>query len=443
MSWLFNFVYLFGIILLSPWLAYKALTTGKYRRGMRKKFLGQVDHPLLDDYHRKFLRIVWFHGVSVGEIHLLRQVVARFRQRRPDCGCVISTTTDTGYDEARKCFADLPVILWPLDFSWAVQRALAYVRPALVVLAEGELWPNFLRAAKRHAIPVAVVNGRMSPRSCGRFRKIRFLASQLFSRLDLVAAQTAEYAENYRALGAVNVHATGSVKYDGAECKRDNGRTQALRRLLGIGSDEVVWIAGSTQAPEEKIVLDIYGRLRLKHPEMRLVLVPRQKDRFEEVAQLLERSRLPYLRRSRISPEGVVSGERAGTTKPMLLIDTIGELGALWGLADIAYVGGSLDGKRGGQNMIEPAAYGAAVLFGPHTWNFKETVAHLLRRQAAWQIAGATELEGAVARLLGDPQGRVQLGLAGREFVMSQQGATERTLVLLDAFLPIAKVQAA
>ncbi len=452
MGYLFNFFYLLALLLLSPWLLCKSITTGKYRRGMLAKFLGRVDHPLLRDLStarhpspatRHPTPIVWFHGVSVGEIHLLRQVVARFRQRRPDCACVISTTTETGYDEAREIFADLPVVLWPLDFTWAVRQALDTIRPNLVVLAEGELWPNFLRTAKRRAIRLAIVNGRMSPRSCGRFRKIRWLVRPLFAQLDLIAAQTPEYAEYYRLLGATNVHVTGSVKYDGAQGDRANPRTESLRGLFGIQPGDLVWIAGSTQAPEEEIVLDIYRRLKEKHPRLWLVIVPRQKDRFEEVAHLLERSGLPFRRRSGNDKVPGWQGDKVKKNSvtlspchPVILVDTIGELSAVWGLADVAFVGGSLDGKRGGQNMIEPAAYGAAVVFGPHTWNFKETVAQLLTHQAALRIADSGELESETARLLADAALRERLGTAARQFVLAQQGATEKTLQLLDGLLP-------
>jgi 3-deoxy-D-manno-octulosonic-acid transferase len=428
MSYLLNFVYILTLTLLSPWLIYKALTTGKYRRGVWSKLSGRA-------FRRESNRpCVWFHGVSVGEIHLLRPVVAGFQKRHPDWECVVSTTTDTGYDEACKRFADLPVFFWPLDFSWAVGRALHRVKPSLVVLAECELWPNFLRIARKKGIPVAVINGRMSPRSLRRFLKLTWLVRGLFRRLNLCAVQTEEYAAAYRALGAGNVQVTGSVKYDGANSDRGNSKTRELRRLLAIDDDALVWIAGSTQAPEEEIVLNIYRKARQEHPNLRLILVPRQKERFDEVANLLNRSELAFIRRSQISPDLPVS---PSLCPPIILVDTFGELGALWGLADVAFVGGSLDGKRGGQNMIEPAAYGAAVLFGPHTWNFKDTVARLLELQAAIQIVDDGKLKRETLRLLADLEARDVLGRNARRFVQSQQGATERTLDALDQLLPI------
>jgi 3-deoxy-D-manno-octulosonic-acid transferase len=275
----------------------------------------------------------------------------------------------------------------------------------------------------------------MSPRSARRHRALRWLAGGLWRRLDVVAAQNEEYADDYRALGVSQdrIAVTGSVKYDGVCADRDNSRTRELRRLLDIRANDLVLIAGSTQAPEEEIVLKIYRQGRTAHPNLRLIIVPRQKDRFDEVAALLERSGEPFVRRSRLSPS---------SDRPVVLLDTIGELGAAWGLADVAFVGGSLDGRRGGQNMIEPGAYGAAVLFGPHNWNFKETVTRLVEHHAAVEVADAAELEREVLRLLANAAARRALGAAAQRFVVAQQGATERTLDALEPLLGISRLQA-
>ncbi|MBL8795730.1 MAG: 3-deoxy-D-manno-octulosonic acid transferase [Planctomycetia bacterium] len=425
MSYLLNAIYLCALATLSPWLVYKAITTGKYRRGLWAKLTGATSLSPGNP--------VWFHGVSVGEIHLLRQVIARWRHRHPDGQCIISTTTDTGFEEAKKHFPDVPIIYWPFDFSWAVERALRDIAPRLVVLAEGEIWPNFLLAAKRRGIPVATINGRMSPRSLARYQKLSALVRPLFRKLDLLAMQTERFAQGVRQLGArpERVAVTGNVKFDGVRSDRQNPKTLELAQLLDVRSGDLVWIAGSTQAPEEEIALDIYRRAKAEQPALRLILVPRQRERFDEVARLLERSGLSYLRRSQLEPRSVALGLRSS----IILVDTIGELGALWGLADVAYVGGSMDGRRGGQNMIEPAAYGAAVLFGPHVWNFRETVEQLLQRQAAVQIEDAAELEEVVFRLLADADERQRRGAAAQRYVLEQQGATERTLDLLDQLL--------
>jgi 3-deoxy-D-manno-octulosonic-acid transferase len=427
MRFVLDLIYLLILLSLSPWLAYKAVTSGKYRRGLRTKLFGLA--PCRDAQGA----CAWFHGVSVGEIHLLRQVVAAFRRRHPDWQCVISTTTDTGYDEACKCFAGMPMFFWPLDFSWAVRRALRRLRPSLVVLAEADLWPNFLMAAKQAGIGVAVINGRMSPRSFRRYRRLGPLRRYLLDPVDLFAVQTEEYAENLRAMGVnpSRIQVTGSVKYDGVTIDRGNPRTETLRRLFDVTEGEIVWIAGSTQSPEEEICLAIFQHLQADHPNLRLFLVPRQKDRFHDVADLLQRSGLSFVRRSNLK-DSMALPATPSAHRPIVLVDTIGELGALWGLADIAFVGGSLDGRRGGQNMIEPAAYGATVLFGPHVWNFRDTVQRLLEAGAAIQVLDSGGLEAAVRRLLHDPAERQRLGGAARELVRRQQGATERTIDCLD-----------
>jgi 3-deoxy-D-manno-octulosonic-acid transferase len=435
MPYLLNVVYLLLGLMASPVLVYKVLTTGKYRRGMACKLTGRVKissrHPVIPS-PRQLRRppVIWFHGVSVGEIHLLRQVVSAFRLRHPRWQCVISTTTDTGFDEACKHFADLDVTWWPLDFSWAVDRALRRVKPALVVLAEGELWPNFLLAARRRRVPVAVINARMSPGSFRHYRLLGRFGRRMLAPIGLVAAQTEDYAANYRALGMApeRVRVTGSVKYDGVVADRRNPRTLELGRLLGIAAGDRVWVCGSTQAPEETIAIGIFRRLKQAEPNLRLILVPRQRERFEEVAGLLRRAGQAFLRRSEISVP-------ARSRSEVILVDTIGELSAVWGLADLAFVGGSLDGRRGGQNMIEPAAYGVPVLFGPHVWNFRAPAASLVAAGAALQVADATGLKDALRRLLADPVRRHGMGIAGQRFVQQQQGATEQTVRLLDELL--------
>jgi 3-deoxy-D-manno-octulosonic-acid transferase len=357
----------------------------------------------------------------------LRQVIATFRRCYPQVPCVISTTTDTGFDEACRCFPDLFVFYYPFDFSWAVRRSLRGVAPRLIVLAEAELWPNFLIAARQQGVPVVVINGRMSPRSLKRYQWVRPLSRWLFGHLDLLLMQTEHYARAMRLLGVRpdRVAVTGNIKFDGVVADRRNPRTDSLRDLLKVKADELIWIAGSTQAPEEEIILRIWQKLRTNYPNLRLLLVPRHKERFEELAQLLTQAGVDFVRRASCEDLG----------RPVVLVDTLGELGALWGLADVAFVGGSLDGRRGGQNMIEPAAYGVAVVFGPYVWNFADTAARLIDAQAACQISDAGQLETVVRLLLEDNVERHHLGAAARDFVKRQQGATEKTIAMLAEIL--------
>jgi len=417
-------LYLLALVVLSPWLAWRAATTGRYRRDLAAKLLGRVRVPDPDGRP-----VAWFHGVSVGEVHLLRQVVRAFRERHPDWEVVVSSTTDTGLAEAGKHFPDLTVLPYPFDFSWACRRAIRAASPRLIVLAESELWPNFLKAANGAGVPVVVINGRMSPRSSRRNARAGRLARWLlFDRVSAFGMQSETYAANVRALGVApeRVHMTGNVKYDGALVGRDSSKIRDLAQLLGIFPDQLVWVAGSTHDPEERIVLSVYGRVRERVPNLRLVLVPRAPERFDEVARLLESHSEAYVRRSALTP--------GNPARPygVILMDTMGELSVAWGLATIGFTGGSLNDKRGGQSMIEPAGLGVPVVFGPHTWNFKDAVAGLLEVGAAIRVNDEAELEQAVIGLLRDSDLRGRMSEAGRAFVFAQQGATARTLDLLD-----------
>lgn len=442
---LLNLLYLLAFVILSPWLVWRAIATGRYRRELAAKLFGRVS---VSNPHQKL--VVWFHAVSVGEVNLLGTLVPAFRKRRPDWLVVVSSTTDTGLAEARKRFADLPVIAWPFDFSWAVAAALDVVKPALVVLTESELWPNFLSAAKRRGVPVCVVNARMSPRSFARLQRFSALARRLlFAKVTCFAVQEEEYAERFRHLGVPEekLVVTGSVKYDGVLEERNTPATQTLATLLATGAlanggrqptlqareeqpadagrSPLVWLAGSTHAPEESIVLNVFARLRGRFPHLRLVLVPRHPDRFEEVARLVERSGLPFARRSRIT-------DPLAEMPAVVLIDTLGELGAAWGLADVGFTGGSLDGQRGGQSMIEPAGYGVPCVFGPHVWNFKDAARRLVEVGAAVMVPDEAALEVEIAKLVGDAALRERMGTAARELVCRQQGATGRTLAAIE-----------
>ena len=425
MSLLFDLIYLCVLAILSPWLLWRAWTTGRYRHDLRAKLFGCDAVPNPDGKP-----VVWFHGVSVGEIHLLGVIVAAFRKQHPDWLVVISSTTDTGVSEARKRFADLPVIAFPFDFSWAVKRTITSVQPALIVLAESELWPNLLAVAETRRVPVVVANMRMSPRSFARLQRIRSVANRfLLGKVSAFGVQAREYAERLRQLGVTEhqLEVTGSVKYDGATGDRTNPKIAELRRLIGL-TNQPVWVVGSTHAPEETIAIEVFTRLRARFQQLRLLIVPRHPDRFAEVAQLIEQSQLPFAKRSTIHAPLAEMPE-------VVLLDTLGELGAAWGLADVAFTGGSLDGKRGGQSMIEPAGYGVPLVYGPHIWNFRDTGSQLVDAGAAVIVRDADDLEREVARLLDDPQLRITRGTAARELVRQQQGATLRTVELLDRVL--------
>ncbi len=418
MSLLLDLLYLCLIAAAFPWLVYSAIRFGKYREGLLQKLLGLVPRRSSNR------RCIWLHAVSVGEVKLLGPLIGRIERELPGWECVVSTTTRTGYALATQLLAPRTVFYCPLDFSWAVREAMRRVRPDLLVLAELELWPNLIHAAKQQGAKVAVINARMSDNSFRGYRRLRWLASRLLRQFDLVAAQTDEYAQRFVELGAreAAVCVSGSLKFDGAETNRQNPTTRRLAQLAAIREDDVAFLAGSTQEGEEALAIDAFQLLIAAHPHLRLILVPRHPERFESVAEHLDRSGLRWQRRSRLETDGANPAAR------ILLVDTIGELGAWWGTARIAFVGGSMDRQRGGQNMLEPAAYGAAVSFGPHTANFRDVVAMLLARNAAQVIRNFDELTTFVRRCLEEPRYASGLGQRARQCVQENLGACETTV---------------
>lgn len=429
-AWTLNAVYLTVLLLASPWLLWSAWRQGKYREGFAEKVLGHV--PLRTG-HRP---CVWLHAVSVGEVNLVATTLNQIIGCRPDWDVVISTTTKAGYDLSKKKYADHTVFYCPIDFSWATKRAMRQVRPDMLVLAELELWPNLIAAAKEQGAQVAIINGRLSDKSFRGYSRFQPLLSRVLSRIDLIAAQNEETAERFCKLGArpERVYATGSLKFDGAMTDRNNARTQQLREMAGFTRDDVVFLVGSTQAPEEEIGVRIYRQLVGDYPRLKLVIVPRHPQRFDEVGELLTESGLAWMRRSQLSQSCLSTAGQASSGTPergsILLVDTIGELGAWWGTASIGFVGGSFGG-RGGQNMIEPAAYGVATCFGPNTWNFRDIVAQLLRVDGAHIVKDEAELAAFVRRVLAEPEWGTALGQRAQQLVLDQQGATKQTVDLL------------
>jgi len=421
MKWFLNITYAALLTLLSPVILWRSLRHGRYRRGWREKLLGQLPQSSGNK------PVVWFHAVSVGEVVQLTKVVNAFRDRvGASHQIVITTSTDTGFELAATRFEGCTVTWFPLDFSWAVSSAIQRIRPDLVVLFELELWPNFLNACDAAKVRTALINARMSDKSFAGYSRIQRLIRPLFQQFAVVAAQTQQYADRLQRLGAkpMVTTVTGSIKFDGVLTDRINPATQELRRLFGIADSELVFIAGSTQPPEEQMAIDAWMSLRETSPSLRLILVPRHRERFDEVADLVKDAGLTLCRRSQ------VDGSDVATPDAVCLLDTIGELSACWGLADIAFVGGSF-GPRGGQNMLEPAAFGAAVMFGPNTSNFRDITSRLLEINGAVRVHSNTEMSSQLASLVTDEPRRIQLGQAAQQLVLQQSGALDRTIELL------------
>ena len=428
---LLDLIYLVVFVALLPWIAWRRWSGGRPVAAPWIRFTGSIP-PLPAKGARKR---IWLHGVSVGEIQLLsslaREIEARAESRGQAVEFVVSSSTTTGLELAAKRFGHAVVFPCPLDFTWAVRRVLGAVDADLLVLGELELWPHLLAGAWQRRLPVVVANGRLSQHSARGYRRVAPLVRRMLSRVTLVSARSAADAERFRALGAANVVAAGSMKFDGVRGDRKHEDVRRLARLAGFRDDDVVFLAGSTQAPEEALAIDAYRAAAADHPRLRLVIVPRHVERKPELVALLDGAGLAWQARSILDKEGAAPDAR------VLLVDTTGELGAWWGTAAIAFVGGSLDGRRGGQNMLEPAAYGAAVCFGPYTRNFVDEVAVLLAADAARVIADGPGLAMFVRACLDDPRTVLALGTRAAGTVAAHRGATaataERILATLSA----------
>jgi len=438
---LLDVVYLAVLLAALPWVAWRRWSGGRPVAAPWARFVGSGPTPAPSSATTPRPRL-WLHGVSVGEVQLLaglsREIVSRSEAAGRPVEIVVSSSTTTGLEVARRRFGAAAVFPCPLDFTWAVRRTFHRLRPDILVLGELELWPNLLAEAARREVPVAIANGRMSERSARGYARVGALVRRMLSRVALVSARSEADAARFRALGAPRVVNAGSMKFDGVRGDRDGDDVRRLARLAGFAPDDVVFLAGSTQDPEEHLAIEAYLAARADFPRLRLVLVPRHVERAAEVAALLDRAGLPWRRRSDL--------DGAAPPAPdcrVLLVDTTGELGAWWGTTTIAFVGGSLDGKRGGQNMLEPAAYGAAVCFGPSTRNFADEVAVLLARDAARVVADGAELTAFVRACLADPSAAGRLGDRARHAVRDAGGATPLTARAILDLLPPADGPAA
>jgi 3-deoxy-D-manno-octulosonic-acid transferase len=412
--WLYSAALGAAVVLGLPYWLYQMARHGKYRRGIGER-LGIVPGRLRLPTGTE--RVIWIHAVSVGEVLAVAGLAEELRRRLPH-RIFISTTTDTGQALARKKFGEENVFYFPMDFGFAIGPYLRGLRPEAVVIAETEFWPNFLRLAKAGGARVAVVNARISDRSWPGYRRVRGVLSAVLNDVDLFVAQTADDGARLQDIGAAEarVRVRGNLKFD-VPAPVASAIVDRVRRSIAAEGAGPVLVCGSTLEGEETLLLKAFENVLVSHPAAVMVLAPRHPERFGEVAGLLERMSIPFYRRSLWRGE-VLSGS-------VFLLDTIGELAAMYSLADLAFVGGSLV-PRGGHNMIEPAQYGVATIVGNHMDNFRDMVSLFLSRDAV-RMVGPAELPLVLLELLKDDVKRKALGRRALETMQSQTGATART----------------
>lgn len=364
-------------------------------------------------------RVVWIHNASVGELRAAISLLRRLREQLPGWALLVSTTSLAGREMAETLPEADGVFLLPLDHGPCIERALAAVRPSIFVFTETEIWPNLLRALARRGIPAVLLSGRISPRAFARYRWVRPFLRRVLSQVAFFGMQSEAEAERIRVLGAPpeRVQVTGSLKLDAVGAESD----------LRLELPGPLWVAGSTHAGEEDVCLRVFVRLLRRFPDLRLLLAPRHLSRCEEVERLLARLELPHVRRSRV--DGLWKG-----APPILLLDTLGELAALYSEADLAFVGGTLV-PVGGHNLLEPARAGVPILYGPHLETVAETARRLEAAGGARRIESEDELESEAAKLLSEPELRTRMGRAARD-AFPAGAVAERSLEAVSRFFP-------
>jgi 3-deoxy-D-manno-octulosonic-acid transferase len=393
----------------------------RYRAGWANRF-GKIARK---DPQKKS---IWIHAVSVGEVNATKTIVKELKDRFASFEIIISTTTDTGFARASALYGSgLAVFYFPLDLSWIMRRVFRNINPAICLLIEQEVWPNFVHIAGQLDIPVVVVNGRISDKGFSRYRKIKPIAKSIYRKVNLVLAQTDEYAERFRQIGCAKekVLVTGSLKYDTAQVADKVDGADELAAQLDIKGQRL-WVAGGTGNDEEKILLDVYQSLKQddEFRDLRFAVVPRKPERFEDVAQLIKQAGSPMVRYSRIKEGAPLPPQDEDA---VILGDTMGDLRKFYSIASIIFVGRSLV-PMGGSDMMEAAALGKCTLFGPYAFNFKQTVDVLLQGRGAIQVKDKDDLLDTMQKCLTDPDYAEKVAQNGQKVIKQNQGATQKTI---------------
>lgn len=407
---------------------------GKHKDGWLSR-LGVVPEETKRNLAGK--RVFWVHAVSVGEVVQAARLVAALRERYPDARFVLTTTTVTGQEIAKKLKGDDDRVLYfPIDLRVCVRSFINGIAPAAFVVLETEIWPNVVFELTDRGIPVFLVNARISDKAIGKYRKVKRFLKPLLNRFTAIGAQDAVAGARFIELGArpALVSVTGNMKYDW-QPQHSQDETAEKVKAWRRGHNSFLCVAGSTHEGEEEIFFEIYPSLKSKMPAFKLLIAPRHPDRIESIESQAKKKGIMLTRVSRLTthdsrlPAGVLV---AGATShdPILILDRMGVLAGLYPAADVVFVGGSL-AAFGGHNLAEPAFFERPILFGPHMQNFKEMAAEFKKANAAVEVKDPSELEESLLALAGDPERRRALGGSAKRLVIRHQGATERNVELL------------
>jgi len=425
---LYSVLSVVALVIASPFLAYQAVRHRKYVRSLRQR-LGYLPLSFNIDGDES----IWIHAVSVGETLTARALLGELKARYPGLKLFLSTTTMTGHEVAR-ALTDLDgVFYFPLDWGFTVRRTLDVVRPRLFIMMETEIWPMLLRECRERGVATMLVNGRISKRSFARYAIVRRFFRRVLDDVERFCMQSEEAARRIVALGAdpARVVVTGSLKFDSLDWPGVGPHGQSRDRVLRyfrLSPGRPVVIAASTLRGEDQAALEAFRRVQARWPDALLIVAPRHPERFEEVTRLAAEEGFRVVRRTSLPVDQSPDAD-------VVVLDTIGELARLYQIASVVFVGGSLV-DAGGHNILEPAMFGKAIVFGPHMHNFAEISAEFLRGSAAVQVSSTRELGECLVDLVGDGVRRASLGAAARAIVEGNRGAKARTMAVITALLP-------
>lgn len=419
---LYDLIFLVFAIVYLPYLIF----TRRYHSRFAERF-GIFDKGFFDKLKNK--EIVWLHAVSVGEVIAASPFIKGFHACFPNHMLLISTVTKTGNNIASRVKdKEDSLIYFPLDLSFVIRRILKRINVKVFIVMETEIWPNIITAFYKKRIPMVLMNGRLSLGSFKAYRKIVFLLKGVLNKINLFCMRTPTDASRLKALGVDEnkINITGNMKYDAAEFS-SNAEHSKLRLSLGIGNDKKILIAGSTHRGEDEIVINAYGKLLKKIPELMLLIAPRHIERTEEIERVILKNNLKVARFSSLNED---SGDAQ-----VIVLDVMGKLRDLYSISDIVFIGGSLLPNYGGHNPLEPAVFKKPILFGPYMANFKDMADEFLKDDAAKQVRSNEEIEKVCKELLNSPRMVEEMGQRAFDIIEKNKGATDKNTKYIENIL--------
>ncbi len=420
---IYDLILCFAFLIYLPVIFYKMIFKGKYREGFKERF-GFIPFQFVNRLRGE--KVIWIHAVSVGETVAASSLVKEIKVKNPELKILFSTVTDTGQSMARKIVQEADeIIYFPLDFSWVVRRVLNKIDPEAVVIMETELWPNFVKEAKKRGTKIMLANGRISDSSATKYKYLGPLLDDMLRNIDLLSMQSRQDVDYILNLGAdkERVYNSGNTKFDQVYSKVDSRLKEEIYRKFKLDRKDRILVVGSTHPNEEEQLIYLYKRLKEEFEDLVMILAPRHIIRTNQIEEIYENAGIATICRTEIE-------KRDPMKESVILLNTIGELGQVYSIADLVFVGGSLI-EKGGHNILEPAVHGKLVFFGPHMFNFKDNTRLLLEHGVGIQVSDVKDLTKSMIYYLRNKEELAKKAEDALDMIESKQGASVRNTELL------------